>query len=62
MEYLIEKVVTETILVKYSAYIEADSAIAAMVKAEADSNDIDWTEDSNEVLDISVKLIHEKTY
>ena len=62
MEFLIEKKVNEFMLVTYSAYVEADSMVEALVKVEADSDEIDWTEDSNEVLDMQVKLIHEKTY
>lgn len=62
MEFLIEKKVHELMLVKYTAYVEANSIDEAIEKAKNDDNDIDWDEDYSEFLNSNTISVTEKTY
>ena len=62
MEYLIEKIVSEDMLVIYSAYVEADSLEKAIENVENNSDEIDWTEDRSEYQGGITRSIHEKKY
>ena len=60
MEYLIEKVSLETVLTKYTAYIEADTLEQAIDMAYDSNNNIDWQEGDNEYINEAIKAIYEK--
>ena len=60
MEYLIEKVSLETVLTKFSAYVEADTLAKAIDKAYNNNNEIDWQEGDNEYINEDIQVIREK--
>jgi hypothetical protein len=57
MQYKIIKQTTETMLVTYSTYVEADSPTDAEALATAIDEDLEWEEDKSEVLDITTRAI-----
>jgi hypothetical protein len=55
MEYKIIKTITENHLVKYSAYVEADTPEEAEDKAMEQDEELEWSEDYDEILDITTR-------